>query len=108
MALKPVNKIAGLGFGTLKYLFLIAVCLVLIEAYDGRTDIIDDKTKEESVLYGAVQEFALVSVPALEHSKLMFDYAKKGVEIIPKDSTKLAPVLSSMDNFDFHNQDLAH
>lgn len=108
IALKPINKIAGLGFGSLKYLFLMAVCLVLLEAYDGRTDIIDDETKKESLLYSTVQDVALVSVPALEQSKLLFDYAKKGIEMMPEDSTANKSDLSNMDNSDFHSQGLNH
>ena len=70
-ALKPLNKIGGLGFGVAKLVFIISVGLVILDAYDDRSDFFPEDMKEESLLYKPVKNLSLKTLPALKESGLM-------------------------------------
>jgi len=98
-ALKPVNKFAGLGFGMIKYLFIMAVVIILVEALDNRSQIIEEEMKSDSLLYQPVQEMALQSIPALEDSKYLLEYAVDAKEqmdfLLPQDSSVVSMLLNN-------------
>lgn len=74
-ALKMVNKMFGMGLGIIKALYLISVIIVILEAYDEKSQFIPDSSKENSLLYHPMQQISLQSIPALKYSDLFMDIA---------------------------------
>lgn len=70
VALSPLNKFAGLGFGVIKMLFFTSAILVILESYDEKNQFIPDDLKETSLLYHPVKQVSLTTIPALRHSNL--------------------------------------
>lgn len=77
--LSPLNKAAGLFFGTLKMAFFVGAGLILIESYDQRSDILTDKTKEGSLLYHPLKNMTRACIPAFDRSTLVL---KNSLELI--------------------------
>lgn len=73
VALKMVNKLLGLFFGVVKFLFFISVFLVILEAFDEKSEFIPKEKKENSLLYHPVKETSLTVIPALKYSDLFVD-----------------------------------
>ena len=65
-ALKPLNKLGGLGFGIVKFVFVLSVGLVILEAYDSQSAFIPEKLKKNSLLYEPVKDLSLETIPALK------------------------------------------
>ncbi len=88
VAMKPINKIAGLSFGGLKWLFAISVVLVIIEAFDSKSSFVSGDSKENSLLYEPVKTVSLTSIPALEDSQLILREFNEKMEYfsVKKDS----------------------
>ncbi|MCC6840161.1 MAG: CvpA family protein [Flavobacteriales bacterium] len=63
------NKVAGLFFGALRGAFMLSVVLNLLSATAGSSSVISKKTVEGSALYGPLQAFAPLLVPALGNGK---------------------------------------
>ena len=78
-AMKPINKLGGLGFGILKFVFVISVSLVILDAYDQRSETIPSEMKEESLLYTPVKDLSLTALPALKNSSLIM----QGATLVP-------------------------
>ncbi len=88
VALKPLDKIGGAGFGALKYLFIVSVLLVIFDSIQQRDEILPSKTREESLLYQPVQDLSLELIPALRHSKLAVPMLQNSYVAIPLNTTK--------------------
>ena len=58
-----VNKLLGAAFGVLKSAFILSVLLMFVTALRGRTQILDEDTKENSALYPYIQPFAPLLLP---------------------------------------------
>lgn len=67
VALKPLNKIAGLLFGVLKSALILSIVLNLVEKVDEQFDVLSETVKEESVLYGPIQRLAPTVIPAIQN-----------------------------------------
>lgn len=75
VALTPLNKFAGLIFGTVKMLFFTSAALVILESYDQKGAFLPAELKSGSLLYHPVKNVSLTTIPALRHSNLFFQTA---------------------------------
>jgi membrane protein required for colicin V production len=82
VAMKPINKIAGLSFGAVKWLFAISVLLVIVEAFDSNSSFVSADSKGNSMLYEPVKTVSLTSIPALEDSQLILKEFNDKVEFL--------------------------
>lgn len=79
-ALKTINKVAGLLFGSGKVLFIASICLVILESYDQKGEFLKPEWKKESKLYHPVKDLSLSTIPGLEYSGL-FIQKKENQEV---------------------------
>lgn len=86
VAMKPINKISGLVFGGVKWLFALSVALVIIEGFDQESTFISSDSKSNSSLYSPVKQVSITSLPALKDSKVVIEQIDQGLEIIQSDS----------------------
>ncbi len=68
--LKLINKLAGAGFGVLKFGLIIGVIFVVLNSYEEKLNLIPIETKQESVLYEPLLIFSKTVVPALKDNKM--------------------------------------
>lgn len=71
--LKPLNKIGGLGFGVAKFIFIVSVGLVILDAYDQQGGMLPDEMKQGSLLYEPIKDFSMKTLPALKNSAMQTD-----------------------------------
>jgi membrane protein required for colicin V production len=64
------NKLGGLAFGTIKMMFVSAIIVIVIDAIDKRDNIIETKTKNESLLYQPLKTASTTIIPAIKDSQL--------------------------------------
>jgi membrane protein required for colicin V production len=79
VALGAINRILGAAFSVLKYAFIISVLLAVLNGIDKNGNIISEKQKRSSVLYGPVSNLAVQVFPYLH-----FDDVKKKAEDVTK------------------------
>lgn len=85
--LTPFNKIAGVIFGLLKMGYILSILIVLIESYDEKGNIVDQETKENSMLYEPIKQVSLTTIPRIKESTIFLKNALKedsdstGIEI---------------------------
>jgi membrane protein required for colicin V production len=65
-----INKIAGAAFGVIKAAFLISVVLWIINSFDISRTVIKDSSREGSMLYEPIEQFAPSIIPKLSLDKL--------------------------------------
>lgn len=65
-----VNKLAGAAFGLIKAAFLLSVILWIINSFDLSKSFIKDATREGSILYDPIEQFAPTIIPKLSLDKL--------------------------------------
>ncbi len=70
IALGIVNRLLGVLFSVLKIAFIISIILVLINKADSRYNFIPDETKEKSMLYKPLSNFAPMIFPYLNFGKI--------------------------------------
>lgn len=63
-----LNKIGGALFGVCKVLLIVSVIFMIFEGYDKKYNLIEDKTKEESLLYKPIMQIAIWIIPSMEKS----------------------------------------
>ena len=66
VALGIVNRIAGAVFGGLKFLLIISAFLVILDKIDSQAHFLEDKTKNESLLYKPVLSLTYSIFPSLK------------------------------------------
>jgi membrane protein required for colicin V production len=64
------NKLGGLVFGAIKMMFVSAIIVIVIDAIDKRDNIIETKTKNESLLYQPLKTAGITIIPAIKESQL--------------------------------------
>lgn len=69
-ALKLVNKSLGAAFGVLKTLLILSVLIVILESYDKKLNFVPTDTKESSLLYAPLLNFANTVLPEIEKNNL--------------------------------------
>jgi membrane protein required for colicin V production len=68
--LTPINKLAGVFFSVLKYLYILSTLLILIESYDEKIGFFPSKLKEESLLYHPIMQVSKTSIPGMNESTI--------------------------------------
>lgn len=81
-----INKLAGAAFGVIKAAFLISIVLWIINSFDLNRTIIKDSSRQGSVLYGPIEEFAPAIVPKLSLDKF------KSFEVKVKDEFDITKI----------------
>jgi len=71
--LTPINKILGCLFASIKMGYILSVLLITIESYDEHGYFIDQQTKDESLLYLPIKNFAPTTIPRLKESTLLLN-----------------------------------
>jgi len=79
VALGAINRILGAAFSVLKYAFIISVLLAVLNGIDKDSNIISEKQKRTSMLYGPVSKLSLQIFPYLH-----FNEIKKKAEDVTK------------------------
>ncbi|PLX20395.1 MAG: colicin V production protein [Marinilabiliales bacterium] len=82
IALGIVNRLLGVLFSVLKVAFIVSIILVLINKADNKYNFIPDETKENSILYKPLSNFAPMIFPYLNFEKI-----KEKMEETPLDQT---------------------
>lgn len=70
IALGIVNRLLGVSFSLLKTAFIVSIILVLINKADNKFNFIPDKTKDNSLLYKPLSNFAPMIFPYLNFDKI--------------------------------------
>jgi len=70
IALGVVNRLLGVLFSLLKTGFIVSIILVLINKADNRFNFIPNETKENSLLYKPLSNFAPMIFPYLNFDKI--------------------------------------
>ena len=70
IALGIVNRLLGVLFSVLKIAFVVSIILVLINKADNKYNFIPDETKENSLLYKPLSNFAPMIFPYLNFEKI--------------------------------------
>jgi len=68
--LTPINKLAGVFFSVLKYLYILSTLLILVESYDEKIGFFPPKVKEESLLYHPVMQVSKLTIPGIKESNI--------------------------------------
>lgn len=70
VSLSFVNRIFGLAFDVIKYLFIISVLLTLLQRFDTEEKLITPDLKSQSILFEPVAAFAPMIFPYIEFDKI--------------------------------------
>lgn len=83
IALGIVNRLLGVLFSLLKTAFIVSIVLVLINKVDNKYNFIPDETKNESLLYMPLSNFAPMIFPYLNFDKIKekFEEEKENVGV---------------------------
>lgn len=73
-ALGLVNRIAGLVFGTIKSALIASFILVFFQSFDENYQLIDNKTKSQSILYEPLALFGPSVIPVIKENKWYQDF----------------------------------
>lgn len=68
--LTPINKLAGVFFSVLKYIYILSTLLILLESYDEKIGFFPPKMKEESLLYHPIMQVSKTSIPGMKESTI--------------------------------------
>ncbi len=84
IALGIVNRLLGVLFSVLKTAFIVSVILVLINKADNKYNFIPENTKEKSLLYKPLSNFAPIIFPYLNFKKIKekFEEEQKDIKTI--------------------------
>ncbi|MBI9054769.1 MAG: CvpA family protein [Bacteroidales bacterium] len=81
IALGIVNRLLGVLFSLLKTAFIVSVILVLINKADNKFSFIPNETKEDSLLYKPLSNFAPMIFPYLNFDKIKEKIEEEQVNI---------------------------
>jgi len=70
VALGFVNRLLGVLFSVLKIAFVVSIILVLVNKVDSKYNFIPDETKDNSLLYKPLSNFAPMIFPYLNFDKM--------------------------------------
>ena len=79
IALGFVNKIGGIAFGILKFVFIMSLVLTFIIPINNKFELVSEEILEESVLFEPVSKLAPFIIPIIKDSKI-YEPIKKGSE----------------------------
>lgn len=63
LALGFFNKLGGLAFGIIKSALVLSILLFLFEGLNKKWNLIDEDSKENSILYGPLTQFSTTVIP---------------------------------------------
>ncbi len=81
IALGIVNRLLGVLFSVLKIAFIVSIILVLINKADNKYNFIPDETKDNSLLYTPLSNFAPMIFPYLNFDKIREKFEEEQVNI---------------------------
>jgi membrane protein required for colicin V production len=81
IALGIVNRLLGVLFSVLKIAFIVSIILVLVNKVDNKYNFIPDETKEKSLLYMPLSNFAPMVFPYLNFEKMKEKFEEEKVNI---------------------------
>jgi len=85
IALGIVNRLLGVLFSVLKIAFIVSIILVLVNKIDNKYNFIPNDTKENSLLYKPLSNFAPMVFPYLNFDKMKekidTEQIKQGIKI---------------------------
>ena len=83
IALGVVNRLLGVLFSVLKIAFIVSIILVLVNKVDNKYNFIPNETKEKSLLYMPLSNFAPMIFPYLNFEKMKekFEEEKAGLGV---------------------------
>jgi len=70
IALGIINRLLGVTFSVLKIAFIVSIILVLVNKADNKFNFIPSSTKEESLMYKPLSNFAPMIFPYLNFEKM--------------------------------------
>lgn len=70
-----LNKALGALFGILKMFFFVGAGILILESMDMKSDMIDEETKDGSLLYNPAKKVITGTIPAFKESTLFLQYA---------------------------------
>ncbi len=79
IALGIVNRLLGVLFSVLKIAFIVSIILVLINKADNKYNFISSETKENSLLYKPLSNFAPMIFPHLNFDKIREKFEEEQV-----------------------------
>jgi len=80
VALGMINRIAGALFGIVRTAFVVSIVLFLVNNFDEKTGFVNDKLRDESMLYEPLSEFAPLVFPYLNFEKVE-EYVPDAVQL---------------------------
>lgn len=80
--LSAVNKILGALLGVLKATFFLGTAIILLESMDDRSDILNEETKSDSLLYHPAKTIVITTIPAFKESSLFLKESLQEENII--------------------------
>ena len=89
------NRLLGSAFGGLKMVLFTGTAIILIQAYDEKSDIISEETKSGSLLYFPMESTTAAFIPALKESTLFLKNTLQDEELVSRlkksDNEKVDP-----------------
>ena len=84
IALGIVNRLLGVLFSVLKVAFIVSIILVLVNKADNKYNFIPDETKENSLLYNPLSNFAPMVFPYLNFDAIKEKFEEEKAEYSTK------------------------
>ncbi|NOQ27109.1 MAG: CvpA family protein [Bacteroidales bacterium] len=81
IALGIVNRLLGVLFSVLKIAFIVSIVLVLVNKIDNKYNFIPNETKEKSLLYMPLSNFAPMIFPYLNFEKMKEKFEEEKAEL---------------------------
>lgn len=83
--LSPLNKFLGILFGTIKVTYILSVFLVMLDAYNEKTNFLKKETTDASLLYHPIKNLSTTTIPQIKESTIYLNNLYKAEQ----DSTGL-------------------
>lgn len=81
IALGVVNRLLGVLFSVLKIAFIVSIILVLVNKVDNKYNFIPNETKEKSLLYMPLSNFAPMIFPYLNFEKMKEKFEEEKADL---------------------------
>jgi membrane protein required for colicin V production len=76
-----VNRLLGVLFSVFKIAFIVSIILVLVNKVDNKYNFIPNETKEKSLLYMPLSNFAPMIFPYLNFEKMKEKFEEEKADI---------------------------
>lgn len=68
--MKLLNKMAGLFFGVVKFIYVISIILLVEESFQIKGDVLPSDAKKKSLLYQPIKDLSFKTIPSFRDSEL--------------------------------------